>query len=1214
MLQRVQLNYTHSKARCYMAFDGDVYPLQYFNDPVTHAVAGPFTINSLAWQAYVDKWGYVSAINPPTYFPFEPEYLGDPLNVDPTKGNWRTPQPQPQPQPQPIPQPQPKTDPVKPDSAGQGKCFVYESFVSAKDGSGPGFQDYSWTALIGSDRWRKFESDHVNYRPATRAVYDYNIPWTSTDTNATVFNLDGVKPVGVPASSFPTGYYNCDHIGFYSGWNDSLTQAAYDKAYCVKKVDEPPPLVPPPPPGQNCGFYDCPSNTSNQPCCHDYTGVFTAIQKAIEDIALKISSTTKDCCDLSDSCINQIYDKIWAKLSKVKKTCSQCCDDVKNGIAQSSQDALACAAMECDCAEKECQPVGSQSADGSTCSNCNQKPCCCKNGACEPCEPNRIGVWHAYCNPDSGMVLATQDDALPDIGYQLVGEFDSQRDAYEAAQRVCSPQTPPYTPPNFTPEIPPPLIDLSPVCNISSYGPNGDVNKVLSGVSGAKIADYVLNAVQGTLNAVADGSKGLPVIQQLTRMLAATASNPYFTAKVMSPYIQQLMGCDEGNAQKAISALVARGLISQHVGIDLNEFTPHLSYSLHTLCRNKLLSPSDAMSAFLANAVTRDELDTYFAIAGFCGYEDGRMVEAARAKFTAAESATLLRRKEITQQEYANRIRALGFIRDNDAEEIFKLTEVRPGVSDIIRFMVRDTDDEKTVQQFDLDSQFTQKYQTQLKQWAQDQGVPDKVMQYAWRAHWDIPSPTALYQFKRRLRHNDTFNANGELDDAIRSALVQQDILPYWIDKFLAIAYQPLSRIDVRRAFNIGSITEEQVTASYWDQGYSDENAEILTKFAVKLRDKSAIGHWALKQWQQYKLSKGDAHNEMTDDGLPAAVVDKAFKQASGSFITSWPIKAFINGDMPSNEVRTELTDWGVDADAIETILASTAALVRNNNYVLRYAAGTVDRQSAIAGLSDYGMSDDRSNRLLDKVDVKIEAVQITNCVNSIKRRFLLGEYSADDAYDALVKNGIVKDRAQLLMNGWGCEKSANGKAVPTAELCLWLSNGVITPLEFVQRLQRIGYTAKDAANILADCQGKINAKQAAQAMKQAKADAAAIAKQERRAKIAEAQLEREAKQIAAAGKKAKAARDRRTKQIAGIVEKLYKKAYGDIYTIGQTVNGQYNALRDNYALNQDQAISAMMLAAEAYKQSDNISWEQITDGMAQAEVNKALEPDELQP
>ena len=192
-------------------------------------------------------------------------------------------------------------------------------------------------------------------------------------------------------------------------------------------------------------------------------------------------------------------------------------------------------------------------------------------------------------------------------------------------------------------------------------------------------------------------------------------------------------------------------------------------------------------------------------------------------------------REKVDDSELEKTLFALGWTRKDAVDRWKELANFIPPYTDLTRFMVRDVADDSIVSKFGMDDEFDAKFDGVLKEWAKKQGISEDVMRYVWRAHWSIPSPTQLFQMYHRFRRPDNKYGIVVDEDTVRTALQQQDILPYWIEPILALSFAPLTRIDVRRAYEIGSINLEQVEQAYSELGYSDENARILAQFSRKL-------------------------------------------------------------------------------------------------------------------------------------------------------------------------------------------------------------------------------------------------------------------------------------------------------------------------------------------------------------------------------------------
>jgi hypothetical protein len=65
------------------------------------------------------------------------------------------------------------------------------------------------------------------------------------------------------------------------------------------------------------------------------------------------------------------------------------------------------------------------------------------------------------------------------------------------------------------------------------------------------------------------------------------------------------------------------------------------------------------------------------------------------------------------------------------------------------------------------------------------------------------------------------------------------DIMPFWRDKLINMAYTLFTRIDIRRMYNIGVMNEGDVKRAYLELGYNDYNANLMTQFVIKLKQQA---------------------------------------------------------------------------------------------------------------------------------------------------------------------------------------------------------------------------------------------------------------------------------------------------------------------------------------------------------------------------------------
>lgn len=286
-------------------------------------------------------------------------------------------------------------------------------------------------------------------------------------------------------------------------------------------------------------------------------------------------------------------------------------------------------------------------------------------------------------------------------------------------------------------------------------------------------------------------------------------------------------------------------------------------------------TPSEAGAAWLANTIDDCTFQTY-VMAGdnkFAPYK--QVVMAGKLKFSALELMTLYKRQGMLRGSIQGRLRELGSLEQEDEQELENLFQQIPGPADIIRFMVRDTENPDVVNTFQTDANFDDNYQGILQQWAQYQGVSDDVMRREWRAHWSIPSPTQLYEVLHRLRHDPDYSASHDVEGDVQQALIQQDILPYWIPALLAISYHPLTRTDLNRAYDRGWISDDDYLTGMYNNGYSDDDAATLLRFAQNERLIAVKNSDFGRMWIDGQISTEQRNDLADQEGFSTEVIEQ---------------------------------------------------------------------------------------------------------------------------------------------------------------------------------------------------------------------------------------------------------------------------------------------------------------------------------------------------
>jgi len=144
-----------------------------------------------------------------------------------------------------------------------------------------------------------------------------------------------------------------------------------------------------------------------------------------------------------------------------------------------------------------------------------------------------------------------------------------------------------------------------------------------------------------------------------------------------------------------------------------------------------------------------------------------------------------------------------------------------PPIADIITMAVREAFTPEIAARFGQYEDLPQPF----VEWVGKKGLSREWAERYWAAHWTLPSPQQGFE----MLHRGVITK-----EDLQLLLRALDIMPFWRDKLIQISYSPLTRVDVRRMYGLGVLTEQAVTTAYKQIGYSDENANKLTEFTVK--------------------------------------------------------------------------------------------------------------------------------------------------------------------------------------------------------------------------------------------------------------------------------------------------------------------------------------------------------------------------------------------
>lgn len=247
-----------------------------------------------------------------------------------------------------------------------------------------------------------------------------------------------------------------------------------------------------------------------------------------------------------------------------------------------------------------------------------------------------------------------------------------------------------------------------------------------------------------------------------------------------------------------------------------------------------------------------------------------------------------------------------------------------PSVQDILFMYAKEAFEPDIITATGLDQEFPE----EGVQWGEKQGLSREWMLKYWYAHWDYPSLTQGYE----MLHRGVIGKE-ELDMLYRIV----EMPKFWHDKMTEIAYNPFTRVDVRRMHKEKTLTDDDLLKAYKDIGYDDWHAEKLRDFTI-------------------------AYNAKDTKSLTLSHVTKAY---ADKYVTREDALDFVVG-LGYSEDEADFLLYLKDYEEVNDVQNDIIASIRD-----RYTGNLIDRNEALDRLGKLNLPAMKVDSLLERWDVK---------------------------------------------------------------------------------------------------------------------------------------------------------------------------------------------------------------------------------------------------
>lgn len=266
---------------------------------------------------------------------------------------------------------------------------------------------------------------------------------------------------------------------------------------------------------------------------------------------------------------------------------------------------------------------------------------------------------------------------------------------------------------------------------------------------------------------------------------------------------------------------LATALIDLYTRRALDVYAVPMIQKLNADTRFKVTGVPEAVAAYFRGDITLGELNSVAAQWGFNASQLQTMISGSRSLLglDAIRDGSL--RNLLTDAATTEKLAGYGF-KPEEIALIKKLFFYIPPAPDLIRMAVREAFSPEIAERFGQYEDFPPDF----AKWAAQQGISDFWAKAYWAAHWDLPSPLQGFEMLHR-------GVASEAD--LKLLLRALDVMPFWREKLIQISYNPYTRVDTRRMYNVGVINAQEVKRAYMDLGYDNEKAEKMTQFTIAI-------------------------------------------------------------------------------------------------------------------------------------------------------------------------------------------------------------------------------------------------------------------------------------------------------------------------------------------------------------------------------------------
>lgn len=409
------------------------------------------------------------------------------------------------------------------------------------------------------------------------------------------------------------------------------------------------------------------------------------------------------------------------------------------------------------------------------------------------------------------------------------------------------------------------------------------------------------------------------LIAKVRPQLEAVRDTPGMPQNIKDMINEVLSGA--GAWQALVLGIVAGGSIGGPLNAALEPMSRSITNTVYNWVRSARLSPGEVMTAAFRDHAFDHLIDEDLGDQGYTPERIEALTTSMRTLLSFFEIRDLYLRDNISPDDARKRLSALGY-KEDDLPHLEELFSIVPPLPDMIRFADFSALDPEVIEAwrefYDAPGFIVEQFKRL--------GIKPEDMNRYWFSHFIQPGRYELGELHRR----------GIIDDdAAKLAYRTMGYSRYWQENLLELVKEVPTRVDVRRWWDMRTITEERMRQIYHALGYYGEDLEDYIRWTKVYTDFPSMMTRFSKGW----ISEDDVRAwlrslDIPEDRIEVFIQEKTTpaspdRIAEERDLTKTDITMWVKEDPAGrwNQGIELLQDLGYDSNEADMILSARVEL-----------------------------------------------------------------------------------------------------------------------------------------------------------------------------------------------------------------------------------------------------------------------------------------------